>query len=194
MNKGKAKIYAALAMLAVFALFLANDAKANHIASPICSFLHVGPSNVSSGAATQNQTFKAIIRTDSNQTSASTFIRLTNQNGAALFTNTTGTHRNTSGETAEYEVSYAPKLDAQQTYTVSATYFFLNNSFYNYSITERACANRTFIVDAVSGGFAVIQEQAGAIAEQKKSSTMLFVIAGIVILIIYIVSQTKNKR
>lgn len=192
---GKNKIWV-LALLLIFALFFAGNVKAYHVTAPSCNYLLVGASNISDNGATQNQTFVTVLSTTSNQTqtgSGSTFVRLENQNGYALFTNYTGIIANGSGETATYSVRYSPSLDAQQTYKISATVYFLNNSFYNYTGTSFACANRTFVVDAVSGGYVVQQQVIAAETAKKSGSTMLLVVAAIVVIII-VISSMKNKR
>ena len=183
-----------MTLFLVFAIILmSNEVESYHVQSPNCNYLLVGPSNVSDVGDTQNTTFKAVIQTTSNQTSSQTFVRLLNQNGATVFTNQTGRMINTTGETASYEATWATPLDAQK-YSLSAGFFFLNNTFYNYSITQANCVNRTFTVSPISGGYAVIQEQAGAVAEQKKDSTMLLIAAIVVVILIVAISQTKNKR
>lgn len=169
-----------------------TNVKAYHIANPICNYLLVGPSNISDAGQTQNQTFKAVIETTSNQTSSSTFVRLQNQNGYTLFTNTTGRMINGTGETASYEVQWAPTLDAQK-YSLSAAFFFLNNTFVNYSITQANCVNRTFTVYPVSGGYVVQQQQQQIITELTKgkdSTTTIIIIAGLA-LVLYMLFNKK---
>ena len=177
-------------LLAVTLMVGAINVDAYHVASPICNYLLVGPSNTSGGAETSNQTFKAVISTTSNQTqraTGGTFIRLENQNGAALSTNYTGKVTNTSGETAEYETSYALDLDDSQTYKVSATWYFLNNSFYNYSYLSKACDNVTFVVKTTEGfvgsvGIQAAEEKAGVTSKANIFMIFILILAAIVVI------------
>ena len=165
----------------------------NAESNPICSYVLVG-SNVSSGGDTQNTTFKSVIRTTSNQTSSQTFVRLENQYGYTLVTNQTGKMVNGTGETASYEATWAAALDASQTYSVSAAFFFLNNSFYNYSITQANCENRTFNVNPISGGFLVQQQEEQVIQEaQKKKDNMSTIIIVLVIVALIYFMNKKGK-
>jgi len=185
-----------LVALTIGGLMTTREVSSYHVANPTCNYLLVGPSNITDTGQTTNATFKAVIETTSNQTSSSTFVRLENSFGYTLVTNNTGIMRNGTGETASYEATWLSALD-KGTYKVSSGFFFLNNSFYNYSITQANCNNRTFNVVAEGGGIVVIQAQQEIIqeaqeAEEKGNLTLL--IAGLVVVIIIAISQMKNKR
>ena len=190
MDKKKIGLMALLAVFFVLA-FGAKEVLGYDVANPTCAYRLVGPSNVSDAGTTQNTTFKAVIQTTSNQTSSQTFVRLINQNSYTLFTNQTGRFVNETGETASYEATWAAPLDASQTYSLSAAWFFLNNTFYNYSITQVNCPNRTFTVNPVSGGFVVTQE-AGRIQEALKGDKTILWIAILAALVIVI--WVNNKK
>lgn len=198
MDKSKIGNWALLLLfVAMFSVGM-NDVNAYSAYTPVnCNYLLIGASNISDSGETQNQTFVAILSTTTNQTqraTGGTFVRLENQNGLTLFTNYTGVMANTSGETAIYSVGYAPTLDAQQTYKVSATFYFLNNSFVNYTATSAACDNRSFNVNSISGGYFVQQQAAQVASQQKSKNTNLLLIVAATVIVIYIVSQMKNKR
>lgn len=144
------------------------------------------------GSQQQNQSFSAVITSASNQTSSSTFIRLENQNGFTLFTNKTAGVANSTGETATYTTIYSQPLDSG-TYKFSAAFFYLNNSFYNYTATQFNCGNRSFSVFPVSGGFVVNQQQQQAATQKAQNSNKTtYLLAGLVVVIAYFVLK-KSK-
>src|SRR3990167_8551427 len=88
---------------------------------------------------TSNTTFAVVITSASNQTDdTNTFVRLENQAGFTYFTNQTASVANSTGETATYSVRYAPALD-KGTYRLSSAFFYLNNSYYNYTALQFNC-------------------------------------------------------
>ena len=160
---------------------------------PSCNYLLIAPSNVSSGVETNNQTLKVVIETNTNQTDdANTFIRLKNdETGYTYFTNQTASVANRTDGTATYTTEYSQLLD-ETTYQVSAAFFLLNNTFYNYTATQANCVNSTFIVKTTEGfvgqvGIAAAEEKAGV---QKTDCTLVYILIGALVLVLIL----KDKK
>lgn len=177
-----------MALLLAVALF-AGVKDSEGAITPSCNYLLIAPSNVSSGVETNNQTLKVVIETNTNQTDDSnTFIRLSNdETGYAYFTNQTASVVNRTDGTALYSIIYSQLLD-ETTYKVSAAFFYLNNTRYNYTATQANCVNSTFIVKTTEGfvgqvGIQAAEEQAGV---SKPNYMMLILLIASLILVIFL--------